>query len=50
MKTITKQIRSERKKEAETRQEKYNLLSKEQKLAKLPIEGANKQRAKLNKS
>jgi hypothetical protein len=61
MKTITKQIRAERKLDAQCRQEAYSLLTLEQKLARLdaqcasrssegtelPINGAKKQRARL---
>lgn len=47
MKTITKQIRSERRKDAEQRQEEYSKLTSQQKLDQLPINGAAKQRAKL---
>lgn len=47
MKTITSQMRAERRAIAEARQEAYNKLSLAEKLAKLPENGATKQRAKL---
>ena len=39
--------RTERRREAEARQESYNTLTPQQKLDKLPPTGSNKQRAKL---
>ena len=39
--------RTERRREAEVRQESYNTLTPQQKLDKLPPTGSNKQRAKL---
>ena len=39
--------RTERRREAEVRQESYNILTPQQKLDKLPPTGSNKQRAKL---
>jgi hypothetical protein len=46
--TITKQIRLERRKEAETRQAEYDKLTLEEKIAKLPPEPFSaKQRARL---
>lgn len=47
MKTKTQQIRAERRAAAEARQAEYNKLSLAEKLAKLPENGAKKQRAKL---
>lgn len=45
---ITKQMRIERRKSAEKRQEEYNQLSLQEKIAKLPPEPeAKKQRTKL---
>jgi hypothetical protein len=46
---ITQGIRAERRQAAEERQKEYDLLSVEEKLAKLPKDGAVKQRAKLSK-
>lgn len=46
---VTKSMRAERKAKAEQRQEEYNKLTLEQKLAKLPIDGARRQRARLTK-
>ena len=39
--------RTERRREAEVRQESYNTLTPQQKLDKLPPTGSNKQRARL---
>lgn len=49
VKTITKQIRADRRARAETMQAAYDKLSLQEKLNKLPIEGAQKQRARLLK-
>ena len=46
---ITQTIRAERRARAEARQAEYNKLSLEEKLARLPKDGANKQRARLLK-
>ena len=43
MKTITKQIKSERRKDAEQRQEEYSKLTDAEKMQRLPIFGAAKQ-------
>ena len=47
--TRTKAIMAERRKAAEERNEDYNLLTLEEKLASLPVGGAKKQRARLEK-
>jgi hypothetical protein len=47
MKTITKQIRAERRLVASDRKQAYDLLTIDQKLARLPVNGAKKQRARL---
>ena len=47
MKTITKQIRAERRAKSEELKKAYDALTIDQKLAKLPINGAKKQRARL---
>lgn len=44
---VTKQMRAEKRAQAEQRQEEYNKLSLAEKLAKLPKDGATKQRKKL---
>jgi len=44
---VTKQIRSERRARAEKAHEEYNKLSIDEKLAKLPVDGAKRQRARL---
>lgn len=44
---ITQQRREERRKQANARNEEYNKLSLQQKLDRLPVGGAKKQRAKL---
>jgi hypothetical protein len=44
---VTKIIRAERRKAADLRNEEYNKLSLQQKLEKLPVDGAKKQRARL---
>lgn len=49
MRTITKRIREERRARAETMQEAYNKLTLQEKLDKLPIGGAKKQRERLLK-
>jgi hypothetical protein len=46
---MNKNHRAERRKAAEARQAEYDKLSLEEKLARLPPDGANKQRAKLLK-
>ena len=46
---ITFEMRAERRKRAEDRQAEYDKLSLEQKLAKLPVNGAKKERAKLER-
>lgn len=47
--TITKSIRAERRARAEAMQAEYNKLSLEEKIARLPKDGAKKQRARLLK-
>jgi hypothetical protein len=49
VKTITKQIRSERRKRAEAMKVEYDKLTLQQKFDQLPIDGAKKQKAKLAK-
>ena len=49
MKPITKQIREIRRRNAEIRQQEYDKLTVQEKLDRLPIGGANKQRARLLK-
>jgi len=44
---ITQTIRAERRAKAEARQAEYDKLSLEEKIARLPKDGANKQRARL---
>ena len=44
---VTQQRRAERRKQAEARQAEYDKLSLQQKLDKLPVGGAKKQRARL---
>lgn len=44
---ITQAMRAERRKRAEERNAEYNKLTLQQKLEKLPTNGANRQRAKL---
>lgn len=46
---VTKSMKAERRAKAEKRQEEYNKLTLEQKLAKLPVDGAKRQRARLTK-
>lgn len=45
--SVTKAVRAERRKRAEERQVAYDKLTLQEKLAKLPANGAKKQRAKL---
>ena len=45
----TQRIREERRSLALLRQERYNLLSLQEKFEKLPLTGAKKQREKLSK-
>lgn len=49
MMTITKQIRAERRVKAEKMAEAYSKLTLEQKIAKLPIDGAKRQWERLTK-
>lgn len=49
MKTITKYIRQERRQAAETRKTEYDKLSFEEKMARLPMGGASKQRKRFAK-
>lgn len=44
---VTEQIRSEKRKRAEARQAEYDKLTLQQKIERLPANGAMKQRAKL---
>ena len=44
---VTKRMREERRARAEKLQEEYNKLSIDEKLAKLPVDGAKRQRARL---
>ncbi len=46
-KPVTKAMRLERRKYAEERNEAYSKLSLEEKLARLPVDGAKRQREKL---
>lgn len=46
---VTKAIRAERRAKAEAMQAEYNKLSLEEKIARLPKDGAKKQRARLMK-
>lgn len=46
---VTKSMRAERKAKAEARQAEYDKLTLDQKLAKLPVDGAKRQRARLTK-
>lgn len=46
---ITQAIRAERRAKAEAMQAEYNKLSLEEKIARLPKDGAKKQRARLMK-
>ena len=47
---ITQQRRAERRKQAEARQAEYDQLSTQQKLDRLPANGAKRQRARLEAS
>ena len=49
VKIKTQQVRAERRKQAETMQAAYDKLSLQEKIDKLPIGGANKQRTRLLK-
>lgn len=44
---VTRQIKDERRKQAEARQAEYDKLTLQQKIERLPANGAAKQRAKL---
>jgi len=46
-KPVTKQMRAERRKRAEEMQVEYDKLTLQQKLDRLPVNGAKKQRARL---
>ena len=46
---VTQAIRAERRARAESMKKEYDKLSLEEKLARLPKDGANKQRARLSK-
>lgn len=46
---ITKSMKAERRAKAEERQAEYDKLTLDQKLAKLPVDGAKRQRDRLTK-